>query len=99
MMRIDEQYYGFRQLTHMAKDGGNLNSADRKVLIQTLVQTYLIEKEQNQVSLRENSTAYSFATGKLIGACTAFKLDFEETENDVTVFTQSSKKIVCRMQK
>lgn len=75
-----------------------MNSADRKVLIQTLVQDYLAEQERNRVFNRENSTGYSIATGKLVGACTAFNLDFEETETGVTVFTQSRKKIICSVE-
>jgi len=76
-----------------------MTTIERKELLEILVLNYLYAKEQNIVFQRENDNSYAIALGKLQGVCMALNLDFEETENNVMVFTNSKKKIVTKIEK
>lgn len=58
---------------------------DKKDLIESCLNQYLGEKENNKVYGRENSEAYTYAKGKLIGVLTAFELDMVESSSHISV--------------
>lgn len=75
-----------------------MNAMEREELLYLLVSNYFYEKENNIVWQRENSTGFSIALGKLQGACMALNLDFEEKENEIVLFTQTSRKVVMTVE-
>lgn len=72
---------------------------DRKDFMNSLIIDYIKEREINKVWQRENSSGYSIAIGKLQGACMALSLDYTETEDKITLFTASKKKIITVINK
>ena len=72
---------------------------DRKELLEALALNYIVTKENNIVFEREDSNSYAIALGKLQGACMALNLDFEETERDLTIVTQSRRKVIAKIDK
>lgn len=70
---------------------------ERKEFMDSLVTIYIAEKENSQVQGREESSGYYIALGRLQGACMALKLDFDETEDGLTIFTGSRRKIVTKI--
>jgi predicted hydrocarbon binding protein len=76
-----------------------MSELERKELLDILIQKYIDEKNYNKVWQREESTGLTLALGKLLGACMAFKYDFEETENFLTIFTRNKRKIILKIKK
>ena len=76
-----------------------MTTSERDELIYSLAIDYIAEKENCQVFLREKSSGYYIALGKLSGACMVLNLDFTESEDDLTVFTNIQRKIVIKIEK
>jgi hypothetical protein len=80
---------------NIAREAGDvMTSRERHELIAMLVQNYVIEKERCKVWDREITSSYAIAQGQLQGACMALNLDFEESQNVLTVYTNDNRKIV-----
>ena len=75
-----------------------MKSCDRDELIYALAFQYLGEKANDFVWQRERGEGYCFALGKLLGACTAFDLELEETDEYVSIFTRKNKKIIVKLE-
>ncbi|MDC0764275.1 hypothetical protein POF51_26500 [Brevibacillus sp. AG] len=75
-----------------------MTSSERKQLLDDLAIDFLIEKEKNIVWGREPSESYTFTKGKLVGACTALGLNFEESDGILTIFTRERRKIVTQVE-
>ena len=71
-----------------------MKQEERNDIMFALIQAYLYAKESSKVWGREIDNSYSYARGRLSGACMAFELDYEETELHITMFTQKSQKAV-----
>jgi hypothetical protein len=75
-----------------------MKARERKELLDALAMNYLGEKRNNQVFGRENSQGYSIALGKLLGACMALNLDFEENDKGINIITQGRRKVVTTIE-
>lgn len=76
-----------------------MTRSEKKDLLDILAQNYIYQKEQDKVWQREHGETYTLALGKLRGACMALKLDFEETDKDLTILTQNRRKTVTKIEK
>lgn len=71
-----------------------MKAKEKRDLLFSLADTYVIEQSKNKVFGRENSESYSVAKGKLIGACMALGVNIEEDDNSVILNSQSGKYIL-----
>lgn len=75
-----------------------MTAFERNELLYVLIQDYLIEKNINEVFQRENAESYTYAKGKLIGACMAFGLELEVMKDRLTIFAKNKKIIVINVE-
>lgn len=62
-----------------------MNAKERNDCLYGLLEQYIGTKQQNEVYGRENSEAYTYAKGKLVGFCTAFGYEIKETEKGIWI--------------
>lgn len=74
-----------------------MTASEKKELVDTLAQNYISEKENDKVWQREKSSGHLLSLGKLLGVCTAFQFDVEETNKTLTIFTRSKRKIITKI--
>lgn len=73
-------------------------SNERDDCLYALVEQYIAQQQQDRVYQREQSSAYTFAKGKLVGFCTAYQYEIVETETFVQI-NSNAKRVLLRMSK
>jgi len=76
-----------------------MKTSERKEFMDALATNYISEKVNSQVHGREQSREYYIALGKLSGACMALKLDYTETDKDLTIFTIERRNFITKVNK
>lgn len=72
---------------------------ERKELLDTLIKDYLHARKNSIVWHREESSTNSYTRGRLTGACLALKLEIDESDEALTIYTNGRKKVVTRIEK
>lgn len=75
-----------------------LSAKERNECLYVLVYQYIAEKNQNKVYCRENSSAFEYAKGKLVGFCTAYEYNINEVQNFIQIESKSGR-ILLKMEK
>jgi len=75
-----------------------LKSKEKDDCLYSLVNQYIAQQQQNRVYQRENSDAYTYAKGVLVGFCTAFQYEIKENDKNVDIVTKSGR-LMLRMVK
>ncbi|WP_220687696.1 hypothetical protein [Paenibacillus lautus] len=57
----------------------------KREFVEVLARDYLYEREQNKVWQKENGFSYGLALGKLLGTCTAFEYEVNETTENLEI--------------
>lgn len=71
-----------------------MKAKEKRDLLFSLTDTYVIEQNKNKVFDRENAEGYSVAKGKLIGACMAFEVDITENDGGVWLHSRAGRYIL-----
>lgn len=76
-----------------------MTSQERKELLDILIKDYLHARQSNSVWQREESSTCSYTRGRLTGACLALKLEIDESDEVLTIYTNGRKRVVTRIEK
>lgn len=76
-----------------------LDALTREDVLEILIQNYLATKREHKIFNREESPNLAYAEGRITGACMAWELDTEETEDEFIVVTNARRKVIVRVDK